>query len=33
MDRFEQIKEKLELIANEDELVRMWNEYVEENME
>ena len=33
MDRFEQIKEKLEFIANEDELVRKWNEYVEDNME
>lgn len=33
MDRLEQIKEKLELIANGDELVRMWNNYVEENME
>ena len=33
MDRLEQIKEKLESIANEDELVRKWNEYVEENME
>lgn len=33
MDRLEQIKEKLELIANEDELVRKWNEYVEDNME
>lgn len=33
MDRLEQIKEKLAFIDNEDKLVRMWNEYVEENME
>lgn len=33
MDRLEQIKEKLELIAKGDELVRKWNDYVEENME
>lgn len=32
MDRYEQIKNKLESFASEDELVRMWNVYVEENM-
>ena len=31
MDRYEQIKEKLECVASEDELVRMWNEYVSKN--
>lgn len=33
MDRYEQIKEKLECLAHEDELVKMWNEYVAKNRE
>lgn len=33
MDRYEQIKEKLECFASEDELVEMWNKYVAENRE
>lgn len=33
MDRYEQIKNKLECIASEDELVEMWNVYVSKNRE
>ena len=33
MDRYEQIKNKLECVASEDELVEMWNKYVAENRE
>jgi hypothetical protein len=33
MDRYEQIKNKLECFASEDELVEMWNKYVAENRE
>lgn len=33
MDRYEQIKNKLECVASEDELVKMWNEYVAKNRE
>ncbi len=33
MDRYEQIKNKLECVASEDELVEMWNKYVVENRE
>ena len=33
MDRYEQIREKLECFAHEDELVEMWNKYVAENRE
>ena len=33
MDRYEKIKEKLEFFTNEDELVRMWNDYVSKNRE
>lgn len=33
MDRYEQIKNKLESFASEDELVEMWNKYVAENRE
>ena len=33
MDRYEQIREKLECFAHEDELVKMWNEYVAKNRE
>ena len=33
MDRYEQIKNKLECVASEDELVEMWNVYVSKNRE
>ena len=33
MDRYEKIREKLECFAHEDELVKMWNEYVAKNRE
>ena len=33
MDRYEQIKNKLECFASEDELVEMWNVYVSKNRE
>lgn len=33
MDRYEQIKNKLESFASEDELVEMWNVYVSKNRE
>lgn len=33
MDRYEQIKNKLECVASEDELVKMWNVYVSKNSE
>lgn len=33
MDRYEQIKDKLECFASEDELVEMWNVYVSKNRE
>ena len=33
MDRYEQIKNKLECVASEDELVEMWNKYVAKNRE
>ena len=33
MDRYEKIREKLEFFAHEDELVKMWNEYVAKNRE
>ena len=33
MDRYEKIKDKLECIASEDELVEMWNVYVSKNRE
>lgn len=33
MDRYEKIKEKLEFFTNEDELVKMWNDYVSKNRE